>query len=343
MPEAPFITVVVPVRNEERFIEGTLLQLVGQDYPGDRFEVIVADGMSDDRTPAIVRAVSLDHPNVRLIPNEKRLSSAGRNVGFRHGKGDYFVVVDGHCYIEGNRWLRNVADGFEKSGADCLGRPQPLDPPGLSTFQTAVALARASWIGHGGDSLIYSDYEGFASPVSNGAAYRRSVFEKVGYVDERFDACEDVEFNYRVEQAGMKAYTSPRFRVLYYPRDCLAGLFRQLSRYGRGRWKLFRKHPETFGIHLMVPPGFLVGFALLAISGIFAASLGKEAAMGIPYVLFLVCATVYAGYTIVLVAESIRVCARHGHAHFPYLLLIFPVIHSALGWGFLSESLASRG
>ena len=140
----PFITVVMPVRNEARFIGETLGQLVAQDYLPDRYEIIVADGMSDDGTREIVLDLSRQHPQVRLLDNPKRLSSAGRNVGFKKGQGDYFLVVDGHCYIPDNQLLNNVADCFEQSGADCLGRPQPLDPPGLSDFQKSVALARAS-------------------------------------------------------------------------------------------------------------------------------------------------------------------------------------------------------
>ena len=82
--------------------------------------------------------------------------------------------------------------------------------------------------------MIYGDYEGFASPVSNGAVYTRRVFEKIGYVDERFDAAEDVEFNYRCAKAGLRSFTSMKAAVYYYPRSSLGTLFRQMSRYGSG-------------------------------------------------------------------------------------------------------------
>ena len=147
----PFITVVMPVRNEARFIVATLGQLLGQEYPPDRYEILVADGMSDDGTQAIVQEIAASNPQVRLLENSKRLSSAGRNVGFRNGIGVYFLVVDGHCFIPDNQLFNNMVDCFVKSGADCLGRPQTLDPPGLTHFQTAVALARESRLGHGGD------------------------------------------------------------------------------------------------------------------------------------------------------------------------------------------------
>ena len=210
--ELPFISVVVPVRNEERFISKTLDQIISQDYPKKRFEVLVVDGMSVDRTREVVRRYQRKHERIRILENSKRLSSAGRNLGFRHGKGDVFVVIDGHCFIPTDQLFKNIVKGFEKSDAHCLGRPQPLDPPGVSKFQRAVAIARGSRIGHSTDSLIYSDQEGYVSPRSHGAIYKREVFDRVGYVDESFDACEDVEFNYRIEKIWPQ--------MLYEPSTC---------------------------------------------------------------------------------------------------------------------------
>src|SRR5687768_15128787 len=79
----PMISVIVPVRNEGRFIAGTLEQLLAQDYPAERFEVLVADGDSTDDTRAIVTACASRHANLRLLDNPKRWSSAGRNVAAR--------------------------------------------------------------------------------------------------------------------------------------------------------------------------------------------------------------------------------------------------------------------
>ena len=334
MNELPFITIVMPVYNEARFIRDTLGQLLGQDYPSDRYEIIVTDGMSDDGTQDIVREIALEHPQVKLMENHKRRSSAGRNVGFKNGKGDYFLVVDGHCYIPTDKLLSNVADCFAKSGADCLGRPQPLDPPGLTIFQKSVALARGSRLGHGGDSLIYDDYEGFASPVSNGAAYNRRVFEKIGYVDEGFDACEDVEFNYRVEQAGMTCYTSPKLTIRYYPREKLRGLFRQMTRYGKGRRRFTRKDPEALTVNQSIPAAFIVGLCVLILSIVFYMVTGVSA----PLLLVVV---PYACYAALVIAGTLKVLFRNGAQYALMIPAIIFVIHFALGYGFLRE-VASR-
>lgn len=324
----PLITVVMPVRNEARFIGDTLGQLLSQEYPAERYEIIVADGMSDDGTREIVLKLAQEHPQVRLLDNHKRLSSAGRNAGFKSGRGDYFLVVDGHCHIPDNRLFQNVAECFEKSGADCLGRPQPLDPPGLTSFQKSVALARGSKIGHGGDSLIYGEYEGFASPVSNGAAYSRRIFEKIGYVDENFDAAEDVEFNYRIEQAGFKCYTAPKLTIRYFPRENFSGLFKQMVRYGKGRRKFTRKHPQAMTANQLVPAAFVVGLFVLLFSLVFYLSTGMIIPLALSAFPFML-------YFLLVTAESMRIMYHHGATLALPLPAILFVIHFSLGYGFL--------
>src|SRR5205807_3917934 len=128
---------------------------------------------------------------VRLYRNPRQLSSAARNIGVCQARGDLLVIIDGHCYLQSQSYLRDLAEAFARSEADCLGRPQPLDVSGASLLQKAIAVARSSWLGHHPRSWVYSSEEKFVPPQSVGVAYRRSVFEKVGLFDESFDACED--------------------------------------------------------------------------------------------------------------------------------------------------------
>jgi glycosyltransferase involved in cell wall biosynthesis len=333
--ENPFLTVVMPVRNEERFIEETLGQLLDQDYPDDSYEIIVADGGSDDNTRQIITNISKDFPQVVLMDNLGLRSSAGRNVGFINGKGSIFLVVDGHCHIPSRQLFRDTVELIYDKQVDCLGRPQPLTPPGLTCFQLAVAHARSSCLGHGGGSMIFGDYEGYASPVSNGATYTRRVFDQVGYVDENFDAAEDVEFNYRVEKSGLRSYTSPKLTVEYYPRETIKGLFRQMLRYGKGRCQFVGKHKETLSVNQLIPAGFVLGlFALLFLAGF--SSLFSQVK---PLFVGLFC--LYSFYLILITAESVRLSQKHGKKYMIYYPIIFFIIHSGLGVGFLRQALKS--
>ncbi len=241
----PFVTVIVPVRNEAACIERTLCRLTAQNYDPCRFEIIVADGRSTDQTVPVVRRMQAKHSNIRLLYNPRRLSSAARNLGVRHGRGDLFIIVDGHCDIADVNYLKKMVSAFQRSGADCLGRPQPLEIECPSSLQQAIGLARSSWLGHNPSSFIFSSSEQFVDASSVAVAYRREVFERVGFFDERFDACEDVELNTRIDAANLKCWFTPDIVVHYHPRSSLKGLAYQMSRYGRGRLRLGWKHPKS--------------------------------------------------------------------------------------------------
>jgi polysaccharide deacetylase family protein (PEP-CTERM system associated) len=328
---APFISVIVPVRNEAAFIGDTLAQLLAQRYDRRRFEVLVADGRSTDDTRAVVAAWQERHTNLRLLDNPGRLSSAGRNVAVSAARGDIILLVDGHCQLDNPDYLADLAAAFA-SGADCVGRPQPLDVSGATAVQRAVALARASRLGHHPASHIWSDREGFVPPQSVAVAYRRSVFDAVGLFDEAFDACEDVELNHRVARAGLTCFFTPRVRVRYYPRAHLAGLFRQMVRYGRGRVRLLRKHPDTFSLPGFVPAAFLAGVAA-----------GPLLAWASPLLGWLYLGVLGAyGLTVMLTSLVLAVRARDVRL-LPLLPLAFLTIHAGAGVGVWVELLRFSG
>lgn len=325
----PYISVVVPVRNEARFIARTIEQLVGQDYPRDRFEVLIVDGRSTDATRAIIQSLASVHSNLALLDNPKQLSGAARNIGVRNARGELIVIVDGHCELEGREFLLNVADAFRWSGADCLGRPQPLDVSDASTLQKAIAAARASWLGHHPDSFIYSTQERFVPAKSVAVAYRRTVFDRVGEFDERFDACEDVELNHRIDKAGLPCFFAPKAAVRYFPRSSLPRLFHQMTRYGRGRSRLLRKHPETFSLGGFVPAAWLAGLVF-----------GPLMAFAWPP-LWWIYGSVLTLYLTVVMLTSTAVAVRRSEARLlVWLPLVFLTVHLGSGWGVISELLA---
>jgi succinoglycan biosynthesis protein ExoA len=322
----PFVSVMVPVRNEEQFIGPMLAGLLSQDYPPDLMEILVVDGRSEDATRAVVRELAARYAEVRLLDNPKRWSSAGRNAAVRAARGDVLLLIDGHCELEHRGYMRDLVEVFRRSGADCVGRPQPLEVTGASVRQRAVALARASRLGHHPDSFIYSDLEGFVKPQSVAVAYRRSVFEAVGLFDESFDACEDVEFNHRVDRAGLRCFFTPRLAVRYHPRGTLAGLFRQMVRYGRGRVRLLRKHRDTLSVGSLLPAAFVLGVvagpAAAALSGWLAALYAGALAL----------------YVVVVLLTSLLLAVRARDPRLlPWLPLAFLAIHFGAGAGLLLE------
>jgi GT2 family glycosyltransferase len=325
--DLPRQTVIIPVRNEERFIAATIGFIQNQDYPRDKVEIIVVDGHSEDRTTAIVQEIASRDPRVKLLHNPKRLSSAARNVGAQAATGDIVTYVDGHTFIDSKQLLRDIARHMAQNGVSVLSRPQFLDTPGNSFFQQAVALARRSKLGHALDSTIYLDQDGFVAPTSSGASYRREVFERVGYFDESFDAAEDFEFNYRAHKSGYASFTSRQLAVYYYPRPDFRGLFTQMKRYGIGRFRFFLKHKAGLGSGTLVPALMVAGLPVTLLLSLFS---------NVFLVPLVVCVALYLTIDII---SSLLVAAKHGWAYLRLLPFMYPIIHCALGWGFVSEAL----
>lgn len=326
MSADPFVSVIVPVRNEARCIEATLRALFSQNYPADRFEVIVADGRSEDDTPDIIRRLQLEFAHLRLFDNPRRLSSAARNIGVHHARGKYVLIVDGHCEIRSRDYLRNLVQAFQQHNVESVGRPQPLELTHAPPLQRAIAAARRSRLGHNPGSFIYSDEGGLVPPQSVAIAYRRDVVDRLGGFDESFDACEDVEFNHRLAAAGGRCWFAPQLAIHYHPRGTLRGLAYQMSRYGRGRARLMLKHPKTVSLGPLVPAAFLISVgASLALS--FFSLWAAATWFGIMLT-----------YAITVIATGCRLAWQAREAR---LALLFPgvflAIHSGAGWGVLSE------
>jgi len=329
-PSRPRISVVIPVRNEEQHIATVLNAVRNQDYPPDSFEIVVADGMSTDRTPEIVAEYS-SRPGapIRLVHNPARLSSCGRNLGVSSSSGDIIIFVDGHCHISNRNLLLNVSRLLEQTGADILCRPQPLECPTNSDLQKMIAAARGSWLGHGRDSTIYATtVEGFVDPSSAGAVYRRRLFEEFGGFDEKFDACEDVEFNNRLHRAGISAYISPDLTIFYQPRPTLSSLFSQMVRYGKGRVRLMRKCPESLSFNQLAPLVLMLAIGLSLLAAFTPFRYFGLSIIG-----------VYSG---IIIAESIRIAKRSGEASLAILVLTFIAIHAGLGFGMILEGMTLR-
>ncbi len=310
----PYVTIVMPCLDEERYIEACLASVLAQDYPADRFEVLVVDGGSRDRTRALVAALAAADGRVALVDNPARLQAPGMNAAIRRARGDIIVRMDVHCEYAGD-YVRRCVEVLARTGADNVGGAQRARA--ATPFQRALCAALASPLGVGGASYRSAVNEGFVDTVFLGA-FRRRVFEEVGLYDPGAITNEDAELNQRIHDAGGKIYLSREIVVSYHPRSSFAALARQYFRYGRGRARTLLKHGRLLSLRPLIPAAMVAAGATLL-----ATSLVQ------PFT-----PLAFAGYGALTGLEAVRVGRAAGLAQIPTVWAIFPVLHLAHGVGF---------
>jgi succinoglycan biosynthesis protein ExoA len=255
LEKLPFVSVVIPVLNEDRYIQACLDSVLGQDYPADRYEVIVADGGSTDRTRAIVESAAAFHPSVRLIENPGRTQAHGLNLGILASRGEYIARQDGHAEWSPHH-LRRSIELLVETGADNVGGR--ADGEGSSATGRAIARAMRSPFGVGQARYRYSTRVEELPTVFPGT-FRRSAFERVGLYDEAYPPHEDYELNHRIRETGGRVLFSPDIPTRYYVRESIPALARQYFRYGRSKVRVAR---ASLGV---IHPYHLAAPALVAL------------------------------------------------------------------------------
>jgi glycosyltransferase involved in cell wall biosynthesis len=267
---------IVPVRNEAAFIGRIIGSLLAQDYPRDRFEVIVADGESTDGTAKALADIAAADPVLTVIDNPGRIVSSGLNAAIAIARGDVIIRVDGHAVVAPDFVRQNVALLAEHPEAWSVGGP--IRHVGTSPFGAAVAVAMSHPLGVGDARHRFPHYEGYVEGTLF-PAFRRGVFDLVGLFDVRLVRNQDDEFNYRIARAGGKVYVSPRVRSSYFVRERVGQLFRQYFQYGYWRIPVIRKHGRPTTVRQIVPTAFYAVCAILAGAGLWVGQPGLAVAL----------------------------------------------------------------
>ena len=316
---ATSVSIIIPVRNEEKFIARCLQSVVDQDYPQDRMEVLVVDGGSQDRTREIGSEFSSRYPLIELLDNPKLSAPAGLNLGIREARGDIVIRVDGHCLLEAD-YVSQCVRCLRETGADNVGGL--MKAVGQDYVSQVIALAISSLFGSGGSKFHYADREQYVDTVYLGA-FRRSVFDKVGLFNEKLVRNQDYELNYRIRAAGGKVFLSPAIRSHYYGRTTLRDLWHQYFQYGFWKLEMIQMHPRSVQPRHLAAPLFV--FCLLATGLLGFVHRGLLN-------LFLLAIS---SYLLASLLSSLLIARRKGWRYFPLLPVAFAVMHFGWGLGFL--------
>lgn len=316
----PFVSVIVPVRNEADFMERCLQSILDCAYPNDRMEVIVVDGMSDDGTRSIVDDFSSRDPRVRLIDNPKRTTPYAMNNGIRAAKGEIITRVDGHATVD-REFLRASVDALKVHPESwCAGGA--VETMNSTLVGRAIAGAMTSPVGVGNAMFRLGGYEGHVDTIAFGS-YWRWVFDRIGMFDEELVRNQDDELNLRLILAGGKIFLTPNVRSQYFPRTSLRKLARQYYQYGFWRIRTIQKHRQPATIRQIAPLVFVLIWIALLIGAVF----WRPALWGL---------ALFAGtYILALLAGSLGVMRRCGFLPGALALIVFAILHFGYGIGSL--------
>jgi glycosyltransferase involved in cell wall biosynthesis len=313
------VTAIVPCRNERDSIERCVLSILGQEQCNGGIEIIVADGLSDDGTPAILNGLALEYPSLRVLTNPKRTMPSGVNFGIQAARGRYIAIMGAHNRYAPD-YLRQSVQVLEETHADNVGGSMICE--GRSHVQRAIALAHHSTFSVGGARWHNPDYEGPADTVFGGV-YRREVFERIGLFDEELVRNQDDEFNLRLVQHGGRIWHSPRIRSWYSPRQSLTALFRQYVQYGYWRVRVIQKRKAAASRRQFVPGVFVFLLFALPLAGLWWRMAGW-AWVGL-----------VAAYLTSSVAVSLGIAARESWRFLWTLPVVFACYHVGYGVGTL--------
>jgi succinoglycan biosynthesis protein ExoA len=320
MQKNPFVSVLMPVRNEAAFIRRSVGAVLAQEYPRDRMEVIVAEGLSADGTRDIIESLQREHPNLILIDNPEKIVATGLNAALRLAKGEIIIRVDGHCEIASD-YVRCCVSHLTDDNIDGVGGP--LETVGETYTAEAIAAAMSSIFGVGGSAFRIGVKEARLVDTVAFPAYKRETIRRAGDFDEELVRNQDDEYNYRVRKLGGRIRLAPEIQSRYYSRASLPKLWNQYFQYGYWKVRVLQKHPRQMQPRQFVPPLFVMGLSLLLLTApFFTASR------------FLLAAGVLA-YAILTLAASVSSARKTHWRLLPLLPIAFTIIHFAYGSGVL--------
>jgi glycosyltransferase involved in cell wall biosynthesis len=326
MTDEPIVSVIVPCRNERDFIAQCLDSILASDFPLNRLEVLVIDGMSDDGTREVLAEYQRLHHTVRVIDNPRGITPAAFNLGVEHSRGDLVMIMSAHATYAPEAIRKCVAYSAsydaDNVGGICVTVPRTKNLAGK-----AIVLALSHRFGVGGAQFRTG---GFSTPrwadTAAFGCYRRNVFDRIGTFNEQLLCSQDIEFNLRLMAAGGRTLLAPDVVVNYFARADMYS-FRKHN-FRNGRWVVL---PFLYCDVMPVRLRHLIPM-------FFVCSLLASAALGLFFPIFReLLLAIAATYLLASIAVAFQIAARARDWRLIFLMpLIFLFLHLPYGFGSLS-------
>lgn len=319
MEETPFISIVVPCLNEKRHIAICLQSIVDQNYPRDKFEVIVVDGMSTDGTREIIDDFASRYPNLVKLDNPKRTTPAALNIGIHAAKADLISRIDAHASVDPD-YLKSCVKTMRRTNAECVGGR--METKGIGFWGKFIAQVLSSIFGVGLSFRTYTNYQGYVDTVAFGL-YKREALVNAGLFKEKMTRNQDWDLSRQITEAGGGIYFDPTIRSTYY---CESSLLKFLKKsFINGYW--VASMPDRMALRHLAP-SFLIGVLAFAIY----LSLRRHGSLPYEYFPLIILMT---GYYLLAAFYSLRSVVENGFHSLIFVPFLFISLHLSYGLGTL--------
>lgn len=317
------VSIIIPCRNEEKFIKTCLDSIIAQEDHNKEIEVLIVDGMSTDKSRIIIKEYLKEYPYIKLFDNPHKITPVAMNEGIRNAKGEKVVMVNAHSILDVHfvKYSLEVLDSIKE--ADAVGGKLQTVNEGRGLIPRAIPMATDSIFGCGGRRYRTGAKEGFVKDTLPYCLYRRNVFSKIGYIDEELVRDQDEEFNYRLIKSAGKIYFDPRIQSWLHIRPSFNKLWRQHFQYGYFKPLVVRKVGGLLTLRQIVPATFVASLVFLGAAAPFNALLSF---------LFLFEALIY---IVAIFTSSLFLSAKHKLQLFPFIVISFLILHFSYGLGYI--------
>lgn len=322
--EWPRLTVIIPCRNEEHFIEPCLDSILKNSYPIERYEVLVVDGMSTDRTRSIVHHFASCNRIVRLLDNPKKITPAALNIGIRAATGEVICRIDAHARISRD-YLSRCVEHLVAGAAENVGGAMRTIPSRHSLIAKSIAVCMSHKFGAGSSAFRTGRQAPVFTDTVFGGCYTKQTLERIGLYNENLPRTQDFELNQRLRKSGGRILLDPAIRCDYFASSGLLPFTKQNAR--DGAWSvlpfIYSKVVPVRGRHL-IALAFVAASITLGVCGFWLRPL---------WFLLAIQLAIYGAATL---AFSVQLCRRERDYRLIVTMpLVFLLRHFAYGVGSL--------
>ncbi len=318
----PFISIIIPCRNEEKHIARCLDSIIANTYPKDRMEVLVVDGKSDDATLRILNDYTKKYGFIKILENKKRVTPAAMNTGINNSTGELITIINSHAILDGDFFLKSVSI-LNETNADAAGGRLNTINDGEEIVSKSIPIAADSFFGAGGRRYRSRKKPGLVADTLPYCVYKKDVFNDIGLIDEELLRDQDEEFNYRLLKHGGKIFFSPEIKSHLHLRSSLKKLWRQHFQYGYFKVKVAQKIGALLTWRQLIPALFVGNLFLWTLLGLMS-----------PKAVYLAL-LLFAAYEASSVAFAFMLAIRHGMVYLIPFVVVFNTLHFSYGLGYL--------